>query len=505
VLINFSANIVAAESNSRTLSGTIVPFGGEVGNTSAGAVTFEAGSFVELDPSKVKLLLEHDRTRPVGVAKSFQVTESGIDATFSVAETTAGNDLLVEAAQGLRDGFSVGANVLDYRYEQNVMVVTAAELMEVSAVTYPAFSSARVADVAASESTDEAEQSEQGETAVEIETTHEVVEEVAAPVVEASATPIYTAPRVKPLTAGEALAHAVYAAKGSEDSRRMLVEAADDTSNNTGFTLSKGLPQFLTSTFGSRPAIDAVGGAQALPATGMSYTIPRLTAAPSIEEVAELDPTPNDNLTSDYISIDVKKFSGMNVVSQELLERSDPSFGDILLRELRRAYATATDKAVLAELLNGSSGANQAASWEGLQAFIATEAPNAYVATGGEIADRLIASSAWWTEILGAKDNADRPIFTAMNPQNAGGVAGIAAPRGEVFGAQFYVDHNISTVGLIDNSAFLVSPDSVGVWESPAVQLSTNVLTDGSVQISLHGYLATKVLKSGGVRKFMIA
>ena len=332
----------------------------------------------------------------------------------------------------------------------------------------------------------------------------EVVAEASAPVVEAAApAPIYTRPRVKPLTDGEAFAHAVYAAAGNDDSKRILVEAADDTSNNTGFTLAKGLPQFISNTFDGRPAIEAVGGAASLPATGLSYTIPNLTQAAAVAVEGELDTIVQTDVESNYITIDVVKLAGNQIVSYELLDRSDPSFGEIMLRELRRAYAKASDEYVLAELLNGTAAsATQSGDWQGLQAFVATEVPVAYGATGGLIADRLIASTAWWSELIGAVDNSDRPVFNAVAPSNASGNVGISAPRGSVFGADLYVDHNISTVGLVDDSAFLVARDAVGVWESPTVNLRTNILSDGSVQVSLYGYMASKCLKPAGVRIF---
>ena len=44
----------------RTISGKIVPFDGEIGQTSAGKVVFEKGSIEIPDSPKPKLLLEHD-------------------------------------------------------------------------------------------------------------------------------------------------------------------------------------------------------------------------------------------------------------------------------------------------------------------------------------------------------------------------------------------------------------------------------------------------------------
>ena len=503
--LEFSADIQAADSESRILAGQIVPFG-VVGNTSAGKVIFAEGSFVELDPKNIKLLLEHDSKKPIGKAMEFAVTEKGIEGKFKIAKTTRGTDTIVEAETGLRTGFSVGASVLEYETDKRgVITVTAAQLLEVSVVSRAAFGDdAQITEVAAT-SPEVVEETDEKETTVEKETTEDVVVEESAPAVEASVptAPIYTRPRVKPLTDGEAFAHAIYAASGREDSRRLLVEAADDTSNNTGFTLSRGLPVFISDSFdaSNRPAVAAVG-INALPSSGLQYTLPVLDQAPEVDEIAELDPITNVNTESSYLSIDVKKLAGRNIVSFELLDRSDPSFGDIMLTELRRAYAKKTDEFVLAELLNGTWSGGFSDDWQGMQQFIANQVPVAYKATGGLIANQLVASADWWAELIGAVDNSDRPVFNAVSPSNASGNVGVSAPRGTVFGCDFSVDHNITTVGLVDASAFLLARGAVWYAESPQTQLRTNILSDGSVEVELYGYAAVKAIRPQGIRKF---
>ena len=122
--INFPITLTAADSRKRTISGTIVTWG-ERGNTSAGATVFEKGS---IDFSKpVKLLLEHDRTRPIGKLMDITADDAGIEATFKIAGTIAGDDSLLEAAEGLRDGFSVGVMVDDWKNKDGVMSISAAK------------------------------------------------------------------------------------------------------------------------------------------------------------------------------------------------------------------------------------------------------------------------------------------------------------------------------------------------------------------------------------------
>jgi hypothetical protein len=62
-------------------------------------------------PRTLKLVLQHDTTRPLGKLMSGNKMLTGITAEFRIAKTTAGNDALEEAATGLRSDFSVGVDV----------------------------------------------------------------------------------------------------------------------------------------------------------------------------------------------------------------------------------------------------------------------------------------------------------------------------------------------------------------------------------------------------------
>ncbi len=64
--------VTAADTVKRTISGTIVTWN-EQGNTSVGPTVF-ANDSIEMKP--VKLLLEHDRTRPIGKLLSHEVTST---------------------------------------------------------------------------------------------------------------------------------------------------------------------------------------------------------------------------------------------------------------------------------------------------------------------------------------------------------------------------------------------------------------------------------------------
>ena len=514
--LSFSLDVEAADTERRIIAGKIVPFGEEVGQTNVGPVRFEAGS---IDYSKrVKLLMEHRNTEPIGFAEKIEQRKGGLWAEFSVAPTTRGTDALIEASTGLRTGFSVGVEVIASKPVNGVLTVSKSVLREVSLVESAAFKSAAVERVAASEDAEHAEAEATAEaesTEGETEMTDPVVtvDETTAPAVEASASvsapkvaPIFTKPRHEGMTSLDYFNHKIKAAMGDHESIQLVQAADDSTATNTGLTLPQHLNEFVTTSFGSRPAIDAAGGARPLLSSGMSFTIPKLTAAPTVATVAEGGAPSETGMTSDYITVSVVKKSGLNRVSFELLERSEPAFQELLLREMIRAYATDTDKYVLAQMIAGGTAAtNQTADFDGLNAFVATEGPAAYAATGGMYASQLLTNSAWWTTLLAEQDSTGRPMFPSLAPMNAPGAVTSQSSTGSVFGAAFTVDHNFTATTKIDDSAILFAPDAFAVWESPTTQLRVNVLTTGEVEFNLYGYIAANALIAGGIRRFNIA
>jgi HK97 family phage prohead protease len=517
-ILTFSSELTA-NVEERTISGKIVPAGtGEVGNTSAGKVVFERNAIqLPEDPKTIKLLNQHDMKQPLGKATSFTVDEDGIYASFKISRSNRGTEALILAEEGLQSGLSVGVEVITAKNKSGVMHVSAAKLFEVSLVTEPAFKSAQVIDVAAEETPEVVEENiTESETAVE-----NTPETVAAPAVEAAAVEAarptvvtattFVRERVAPITSAQYLEANIKAALGDDEARRTVRAADDSTSTNTGLTLPTHLNTFLTDTFAGRPAFDAVTR-QALTETGMSFTVPRLytnagtpNVAPTVATTGEGSAPSETGMTSSYDTVSISKMSGLNRVSFELIDRSSPAFMELLMAELRKAYEKATDTALIQAFIdNGTAAATTAATAAGLQSFIATEGAAAYKGTGGDFANKLVASTDAWAAIAGFADSTGRALYSAQGAtQNASGVAVATSVRGGVLGTDLIVDHNISASGVIDNSMFLVAPSSVYVWESPQTQLRLNVLQSGEVEINLYGYLAIYVAKSGkGVRKF---
>jgi len=509
-----AASIECSEER-REISGKIVPMGtGEIGNTNLGGVVFEAGSIEIDDPSKIKLLSQHDMKKPVGRMVTATVRPDGIYATFKLSRSTGGNDALVMASEGLVSGLSIGAEIIKSApSREGHTVVTAAKLKEVSLVTEPAFKSAQVLEIAAeevipAETQPESEPQVEETTQVEAPAVEAAAEEAARPTVAASH---YTRERVAPISGAQYLEASIKSALGDDEARRVVRAADDSTSTNTGLTLPQHLNTFITDTFTGRPAFEAATR-QALIDSGMSFTVPRLytnassaDVAPTVADTNEGAAPSETGMTSAYDTVSINKFSGLQRVSFELVDRSSPAFMELMMAELRKAYEKATDNALLAAFVaDGTTAATTAATAAGLQSFISVEGAAAYKGTGGDFANKLVASTDQWAAIAGYADSTGRALYSAQGAtQNASGNAVATSVVGGVLGTDLIVDHNIAASGIVDNSAFLVAPSSVYVWESPTTQLRVNVLTSGEIEINLYGYLAIYLAKSGkGVRKF---
>jgi HK97 family phage prohead protease len=509
--IKFSTDIIAANSSKRELTGVIVPFG-EVGHTNMGDVVFQKGS-LKIGEG-IKLFTEHDMTRPIGKLSRYEEDDNGIIGTFKIARTNSGDDALAEAQEGLRTGFSVGAMIDDFVTRGEQVIVNEATLKEVSHVTFPAFGEhAQITEVAASAET--SQPTTESEELVSNEVTPEVVEEVAAevaaPAVEAQERnvrpAIFTAPRSPINSKASYLEHSIRAALGNEDSRQYVM-AADTTSNNAGFIPTPQSQEVINGIANAdRGSIDAISRAT-LPASGMSFEIPKITTAPTVAEAAEEAALSETDTASSFVSVSVKKFGGQQSFSVELLDRSSPLFFDELVRQMEYAYAKATDEYVANTIIGNDqlAATAQANTATGLMGFVAQAAAEVYKDSLG-FARNIVVSAEQWGNIMGYVESGGRPIFTATNPSNAGGQVSPTSLRGNVGGLDLYVSRSLSALGYTtgNGSMFVINPDAYTWYESPRLSLRTNVINTAQIDVNYYGYGAVAVKIPNGSTHYNFA
>ena len=505
--------ITAADSNSRTITGRIVTFE-ETGNASIGKVQFAKNS---IEATPVLLNLEHDRTRRIGKTLSIESNDKGIDATFKIAETTAGNDALVEAAEGLRDGFSVEVYFDEYEtLKDGTVRILKGEMTGVALTSEPAIRSARVESVAATEgeteisdSTIEPEaQPTEGEDEVEDTvkdaSTAETVE--AAQSVTAAAKPAVGGWTSKPrleFTAAKYLENTVRASMGDENARQ-YVAAADDTTDNAGLVPTRQLTEVINGLANTtRSNIDAISRG-VLPDAGMSFEIPKITTMPTVAATSEAGTPSETDQAAAFVTVNVAKYAGQQTFSVELLDRTSPLFFNELLTNMAAAYAKATDTAVNAALISGATAdgttiATYPTAAE-LLGFVSRGAASVYAGTQG-FARNLIANTSQWANLMTLNDSG-RPIYNASQPSNAGGVVRPDSIRGNVAGLDLYVTANTAATADADGSMLIVNPAAYTWYESPTYRLRADVIASGQVSVMVYGYgaIATKI--GAGAFKF---
>jgi HK97 family phage prohead protease len=536
VLLTFSQEIQAADTERRIVSGLVAPYG-EIGFTSAGPIMFERGSIAIAEASSIKLLMQHQMDKPVGRAISFSEANNGVYGSFKLSSSTRGQDALVLAQENLVSGLSVGVDVTASKPMGDYLLVTAAVLKEVSLVESAAFSSASVTDIAAARAEliaatcTKEKTTTISTTIVEVETETESEEAVTTAPENTPDTPAETPAEAAPVEAsrqiirpsvldsqrvrtpivsmGAYTEHKIKAALGNEDSKLYVTAADDSFSTNPAFNPTQYLSEFPTNTRFGTPAIDACSRG-VLPNSGMTINVPSLVTssgggtgvAPVVTVEAEAGAVQNTGMETAYLTGTVSKYSGMNTLSVELLERSDPNFYSELTTQLQNAYLKTIDTTVLAALITaGQQGATQAATSAGIIGYSADAARKVYEATG-YFAQNYIANGSQWQLLLGATDSTGRPIYSASQPMNAGGLTQPGSIRGNVLGLDLYVDKNFAATTTVDDSAIILAPEAFTVYQSPQAYMSVNVVSNLQVQIAIYGYMATIAKMPHGIVRF---
>jgi len=493
--------ITAADSDSRTITGRIVAFN-EQANASTGKVIFARGSIV---PDDVFLNLEHDITRRIGKSIAMSVNDKEMTATFKIANTTAGTDALVEAMEGLRDGFSIELAVDNYEMQKDgTMKVINGQLKGVALVTEPAVRSARVSEVAASEDSETQEVSDntnpnEGD---KVENTTEqaapAVEPVEAPTVEpvqASRPAYFTAPRSPIVNKVSYLEHYLKATILHDEDSRQYVKAADNTTGTApGMIPTPQSTQIVNALANAdRGMIDALSR-ESLVGEGMTFEIPRVTEVPVVSNIAENAAVTDSSLSATFLSVPVQSFKGRAISTVELIDRSRPEYLSALLQNLEFAYAKVTDQFAVGTIAGAGQqtgvNANTATGFLGYT----SQAAGAVYASSLGFARNIVVSPGQWTNIMGYNDNG-APLYNAAQPSNAAGSVRGDSLRGVVSpGLNLFVSRSIGNAGPTtstgDFSMVVVNPDAWTWYESPRFNLRTNINSDGTIDILYYGYAA---------------
>ena len=505
-MLKFNASIAldaAADDGTpkRTITGVAVPYGVAAQVTDGTLVRFEAGA-LPTDGKAPKLFLYHSAERPIGVVTERVDTPDGMMFAAKIAKTADGDEALELAQAGVLDSVSVGVNPTKFKYDKDgVMVVTAADWLELSMVPVPAFSGAVITDVAAS-AVQEIPAEEQTVTIVAAEETTKEIEVSESPaVIEASqvAPVVFAQPRSFKMPSA-----AEYAAKilaGGAEAQQFLADlraAAPDvkTTDTAGI-----LPEPIVGTVydnyvaNYRPVVQAIGS-KAMPGGGKIFRRPKVTTHTSIaasngENVALQSGTyvvSNNNVTKAV-------YGGYVKLSEEDQEWTEPAVLGLLIEDMAKIYAATTDDVAADALVAGAtttrvlSNANLSDPDKWVE-WIYGASSTILSASNGNLPTHLFVAPDVWAKLGGLVDSSKRPLFANIGPMNGYGQAGANTTVATAFGMVVVVDRNFAagTAVLGDPSGFEIYEDLRGAITAQA--------NDGSLSktIAFRGWFATLMI-----------
>jgi HK97 family phage prohead protease len=505
-MIKFTAvpvtlDAAAGEDAPRTITGIAVPWD-TVATVSGGEkVMFKRGAF-DLNAKPARLLENHDG-RPIGIVTELVDLDNGLGFSASFARSKAADDVVELIQMSAYDSVSVGAVPKKFKYDKNgVMVVSSADLQELSIVSVPAFSDAVIEQIAASEhDPDEVEEDAnepQPDTSLQEETMSQETQVEASAPDAIPTSPIFASAKreFKLPSASEYIASFV---RGGHDfaqlNENIRAAAPDITTPDIPGVIPTPIVQPIFNSFvGSRPLVDATSVRQ-MPQGGSIFIRPVVSVHSSIGTA-----TQNTTITASAFEVNdvqiTKTIQGGYVeISEASLDWSQPEVLAALLDDMARVYADRTDLLACSELQTGTTNSNNFANasiadpayWV---EWMYTAAADILSGSNGNLPSILAVSPNVWKLMGSLSDTADRPLFPQVGPMNAYGSLNAASTSGAfAFGLRVVVDRNLTSAGMT-----ILDPRALENWENAKGAISVEMPSQLSRQIAFRGYWASKLI-----------
>jgi HK97 family phage prohead protease len=494
----------AGEDAPKTITGIAVPWAPVSATVSDGTkVSFTRGAF-DLNMKAPKLLENHDMSALRGVVSSLADMPEGLGFTATFAKTGAAADAIELVKAGAYDSVSVGAVPVKYKYnKEGVMVVSQADLIEISLVAQPAFKDAVITEIAASEPEDATEPTPtDSEEEPEVATQENPVVEVEASIIPT--TPIYATAKkdFKLPSAGEWISAQMQGgAIAAEFNARIRAAAPDVTTGDLDGILPLPIISPIYSGIqGLRPVVDAIGARQ-MPQSGKVFIVPKVTTHTSIGGPE----TQNTTITAgqyivDDIQITKDIYGGYVEVSEASIDWTSPEVLQGLLEDMGKKYALATDNAAADALLAGTSQTtgNVAPTDPGDWVQKVYACANTILANGNYLPDHLFVSGDVFAQLGSLDDTSGRPLFPQVGPMNAFGTMNAGSREAVVFGLRLVVDTNFAAKTTIVGAA---ATGAFRCYEQQKGAISLDNPSTLSRTVAFRGYFAPKMIDANQFMK----
>ena len=494
----------AGEDAPKTITGIAVPWAPVSATVMDGTkVSFARGAF-DLNMKAPKLLENHDMSALRGVVSSLADMPEGLGFTATFAKTGAASDAIELVKAGAYDSVSVGAVPVKFKYnKEGVMVVSQADLIEISLVAQPAFKDAVITEIAASEPEDATEPTPtDSEEEPEVATQENPVVEVEASIIPT--TPIYATAKkdFKLPSAGEWISAQMQGGSIAAEFNARLRAAAPDvtTADLDGILPLPIISPIYSGIQGLRPVVDAIGARQ-MPQGGKVFIVPKITTHTSIGGPQ----TQNTTITAgqfivDDIQITKDIYGGYVEVSEASIDWTSPEVLQGLLEDMGKKYALATDNAAADALLAGTSqttgnvAPTDPADWVAKVYACA----NTILSNGNYLPDHMFVSGDVFAQLGSLDDTSGRPLFPQVGPMNAFGTMNAGSREAVVFGLRLVVDTNFAAKTTIVGAA---ATGAFRCYEQQKGAISLDNPSTLSRTIAFRGYFAPKMIDANQFMK----
>jgi HK97 family phage prohead protease len=491
----------AGDDKPATVTGIAVPWAPTTAVVSNGTrVAFARGAF-DVNQKPAKLLENHDTGQLRGVVNSLADMDEGLGFTATFARTNASADAIELVKAGAYDAVSVGAEPIESYYDKELKatVVTKAHLAEISLVAMPAFTDARITEIAAA-SPEEETASPEEEPNPNQDSEEENMEVQPTPVEAAVATtPIYATAVKREAKLPTAVEYLAAAIAGGDAWHRMsdaLRAAAPDvvTTDTPGILPTPIVGPVYNNFVGRRPVVDAIG-TKAMPGGGKIFIRPEVTTHTSMAvQSAENAALQAGTFVVFNNQVQKNTYGGYVTISEQDLDWTDPAVLSLILDDMSRIYANQTDDVAADALRSGTSTTvNMAAAdtddpsvWA---ATIASAASTILTASNGNLPTHLFVAPGIWQDLIALSDSSKRPLFPQIGPMNAFGNLAPGQPNGNAFGLQVVVDRNFASATCIIGDA-----SGFEIFEQQKGAISIDNPSTISRTIAWRGYFATLMI-----------
>jgi phage head maturation protease len=512
-MIRFTSDevIVKAEEGEslRQIDAIAVPYNVFATVSDGTEVSFLPGS-LKFDRAP-RVFMFHDSTKVVGVVADTVDTPEAMLASLKLARTSMADDALELAGMGAF-AVSVGVNPTKSTIDaQGRIIVSEATWEEISLVPTPAFAGAQITQVLASaddsvlSSDEEPDTDPTPEQVEETETVDAVQPET---VVEAATpTPLFAMPtrQFRLPSPGEYIAAMTVGGSEFAQLNANIRAAAGDIIVSDSVVPEPIVQPLYDDINPLRPLVSALGP-RSMPALGKVFIRPRI--AQHVEVAAqstELTGLATRTLEIEEVQVTKGTFGGTVLLSEQVIDWSDPSMLTAVLQDLAGQYALATEYSAVATMAANIDANN----------FEVTDLTDAedvvtdlyliaaqIASVGNYLPTHLIVSPSSWAKLGALVDQQGRPVFPQTAPINGIGTlpGGVTQWNGNPLGLQLVVsnqvkDQAVRVTGDAEDYLFLANARFMEVFENQKGSVSVEVPSSLGRQLSFRGYFASAIMQ----------